>query len=305
MKGPVPATRPCPVCARESHRPYLKKGAQVLVQCTNCEAVYASPLPQEVAQGTYYTAQGGYYLSSNKLQSDFSPVRFQRETRLFQRFCPQGAVLDVGCSTGGFLQHLNACFPGRYQTWGIDVSRPAVAHARGLGLSVQCGGFAEAKLSRSTFDAITFWAVMEHLVAPAVYLRRAAALLSPGGWCFILVPNLRSLAVRLLGKRYRYFMEEHINWFSAATLRRLIALEPSLTARHLTTTHFNPLVIAQDARRARDHVPAEERAALLKRTTAWKQHPLLLPVRLAYRLSERCLAQFNLADNLVLVAQRS
>src|SRR6185436_436274 len=139
--------------------------------------------------------------------------------------------------TGAFLFQLRTRFPDRYQLHGIDVSAPAIDHARTLGLEVQCAEFVKASFGSHRFDAITFWAVMEHLVDPRAYLHRAAELLRPGGWCFVLVPNLRSLAVRLLGARYRYFMEEHINWFDASTLRKFFDLEPALVVRHLTSTH--------------------------------------------------------------------
>lgn len=39
---------------------------------------------------------------------------------------------------------------------------------------------------------------------PKLFLQKAASILKPGGLCFILVPNMNSLAIRLLGAKYRY-----------------------------------------------------------------------------------------------------
>ncbi|HVM50206.1 MAG TPA: hypothetical protein VMU04_19415, partial [Candidatus Acidoferrum sp.] len=63
----------------------------------------------------------------------------------------------------------------------------------------------------------------------------------------------------------------------------------------------NPMVIWQDWRGGGKDVPNVERAALLKRTTGYKQNPLLSPVRAIYRLVERELGAARLADNLALV----
>jgi hypothetical protein len=70
-------------------------------------------------------------------------------------------------------------------------------------------------------------------------------------------------------------------------------------------THFNPLVIWQDWN-SRGAPPSEaERAGLLKKTTALKQRSGLRPVKVLYHASERMLAAFCLADNLLIVLKRS
>jgi hypothetical protein len=71
------------------------------------------------------------------------------------------------------------------------------------------------------------------------------------------------------------------------------------------STHFNPIVIWQDLREKNLEVSNEERARLLKRTTALKQNPILKPVKGLYRFCEAVLGKLNLADNLVVVLRRS
>ena len=264
---------------------------------------FANPVPMEFATGAFYDRLAApFYLSPDKLESDFAPVRFERELRWFRRFCPAGDVLDVGCSTGAFLHQLNLRFPGQYHVTGTDVSGPALEHAASRGIAVVRENFLEHDFGERRFDAVTFWAVLEHLVEPSQFLARAAQLLRPDGHLFALVPNLDSLAIRLLGARYRYVMPDHVNYFDAASLRRLIEREFSLNLLALGSTHFNPVVIWQDLRRSEERVPDAERAQLLKRTTAWKQSPALRPVRWLYRGMESCLGALRLADNLILVA---
>ena len=297
--------RPCPVCGTEGGEPLFEKGRLRIVTCGGCAMLFANPVEAQFVGGQFYNERAApYYLSPDKLDSDYAPVRFQRELKLFRRRCKRGAVLDVGCSTGAFLFQLGQRYPSDYERLGTDVVEPALKHAEIRGVPVLRGSFLEHDFAGRHFDAVTFWAVLEHLNEPRRFVAKAASLLRPGGRCFVLVPNMNSLAVRLLGKRYRYITPEHLNYFTAATLRRMIVREPQLKLVDLRSTHFNPAVIWQDWRRKRDVVPDAERAELLKRTTSWKTNPVLAPVRLAYQVAERVLGRLRLADNLVAILQR-
>jgi hypothetical protein len=126
-------------------------------------------------------------------------------------------------------------------------------------------------------------------------------LLAPGGRVFVVVPNVQSLAVRLLGRRYRYVMAEHVNYFSRETLQRLF--ESSFIPLQITTSHFNPLVIGQDFLRKTSPKPTE-RAQLLNRTNAMKERAAFKPLYACYKLTEQLLAPVGLADNILAVFQK-
>src|SRR5205809_507002 len=106
-------SRKCPVCGCYEAHAHLLQGELRLVRCGHCAMIYANPVPTELASGQYYDQAGTeYYLSPAKLESDYAPVRFERELGLFRAHCPGGAVLDAGCSSGAFLFQLQARFPG-------------------------------------------------------------------------------------------------------------------------------------------------------------------------------------------------
>src|SRR5438876_461256 len=190
-------TRHCPLCGRDDARPYLKKSELRLVYCVQCSMIYANPVPAEFASGSYYDRAADYYLSPPKLESDYAPVRFERELRLFRKHCRAGAVMDVGCSSGAFLFQLRQQFPGCYEILGADVSGPALSYAESRGIPVARGNFIDGLVDNKRFDAITLWAVLEHVDGPKAFLTKAAMLLKPNGLCFVLVPNMKSLAARL------------------------------------------------------------------------------------------------------------
>lgn len=294
-------SRACPICAATESNPALSKNDLRLVRCARCSMIYANPVSAAMATGNFYDQAGHEYLAADKLESDYAPVRFERELRLFRRHCPRGSVLDVGCSSGGFLYQLKKRHPHDYKILGTDVSSAPLNHATKMDVPVARGNFLTRDFAE-LFDAITFWAVMEHLFEPQSFLKKAASLLKPGGLCFILVPNMNSLAVKLLGSKYRYIFAEHLNYFTPQTLRKFV--EPEFAVQKLQSTHFNPLVIWQDFRGGGREVPRSERAQLLKRTNAYKQSPWLFPLKAAYRGAEAILGTWLLADNLVIIGQK-
>ena len=295
--------RVCPLCDADDAAPLWIKGALRLVRCRRCAMVYADPVSQELAAGSFYQGQT-HSLSPDKLASDYAPVRFERELRIFRRHCRGGDVLDVGCSTGAFLFQLKVRWPNVYSVLGTDLASAALDHAESRGVPVLRRPFLDFDIGERAFDAVTFWAVVEHLFKPKEFLCQAGALLKPGGCCFMLVPNLKSLAVRLLGAKYRYVMPDHLNYFTAETFKAFASAQRDLRIIEGGSTHFNPLVILQDYRGGADRVPDAERARLLQRTTAWKQTGWLAPVKALYAGVERALGSVNLADNLFLVLRK-
>src|SRR6185503_15298168 len=115
-------------------------------------------------------------LSPAKLESDYAKVRFERELKLFREFCRRGAVLDIGCGAGGFLFQLKQRWPGEYQILGTDVSGAPLDHAESRGVPVRRGDFFAQDFGGQNFDAITLWAVAEHLAEPQRFLAKAHAL---------------------------------------------------------------------------------------------------------------------------------
>jgi 2-polyprenyl-3-methyl-5-hydroxy-6-metoxy-1,4-benzoquinol methylase len=296
--------RACPVCAAVNSRPWFRKAALQLVRCGRCDMGFLDPLPAELRDDYYDGLGRPYYLSADKLAGDYARVRFERECALLRRFCPRGAILDVGCSTGAFLVQLRERFSTDYQLSGIEISAAALDYARQRGLQVYDDSLLHHDFGAQRFDAVTFWAVLEHLPEPAAFVRRATTLLGEGGCCLALVPNRRSLALRLLGPRYRYVLAQHVNYFSSDNLKRLFA-ETGLNVVASGGSHFNPLVLWQDAwKRADEFVSDAERAALLRQTTRLKEAPWLRPARAPLNGLEKLLASLGLADNIWIVGQK-
>jgi SAM-dependent methyltransferase len=132
------------------------------------------------------------------------------------------AVLDIGCGQGQHLVHFG---PGSV---GLDAIERNVAFVRALGLqAVQANvedGFPDLG---QRFDAALASNLLEHLVAPHLFLLRLHDLLTPDGLVFIYVPTIPPLPLldRLLRRAIGYngyLASEHIYAFTPRVGRFLL-----------------------------------------------------------------------------------
>jgi SAM-dependent methyltransferase len=72
----------------------------------------------------------------------------------------------------------------------------------------------EADLPLASFNAITLWDVLEHVVSPPDFLRLCAGLLKPRGVVIAKVPDLDSWHARLMGNKWPLFLPEHLGYFT-------------------------------------------------------------------------------------------
>src|SRR5207249_10956114 len=98
----------------------------------------------------------------------------------------------------------------------------AVDVARDRGLPVTCGTILDLARTRAQFDVITMWDVIEHLPDPAGALETMRRLLRPGGLLAISTMDVDAPVARLLGRRWPWYMQMHLWYFSRRTLTRMV-----------------------------------------------------------------------------------
>jgi 2-polyprenyl-3-methyl-5-hydroxy-6-metoxy-1,4-benzoquinol methylase len=130
-----------------------------------------------------------------------------------------GALLDVGSGYGFFLAE------AKRQGWtvqGIESSPAEVEHSvRELSVSVLNLDVTEAldSLPGCSFDAVTFWHVLEHLEEPGKAILQARRLIRPGGVIILNSPNLDSAVFKLLGASWTWiYVPGHLQYFRATPL---------------------------------------------------------------------------------------
>ncbi|MCP4157473.1 MAG: class I SAM-dependent methyltransferase [bacterium] len=177
------------------------------------------PDPGELLD-TYKEVEDPLYLEETKARER----TFKHSLKQLHRYTgAPGKLLDVGCYTGAFMEVAKA---GGWEVSGLELSTWAAGIARGL----QLGEVYEVPLDSlpvepASFDVLSFWDVMEHLSEPKAFLRDAAGMLKEGGVLAFSTHMVDSMAVRVMGTRYPFFMDMHIVHFSRATIKRILEAE--------------------------------------------------------------------------------
>ena len=211
----LPKERTCPVCFSDRVRQFcevedleFKDRCWEVWKCAQCQGGWTVPTPTPKELARYYAPA---YLQnveqtlreyrSEKLQGTRSWQRFLEMVALVEGFCPEGAILDVGCANGRFLLALG---PQRWRRVGIDVVGEAVEVINRQVSDVQIlqGDIHRSDLPPASFDVITFWHVLEHLFEPRKVLERTRTLLKPGGLVFVSVPNFETLQAGLFRRHW-------------------------------------------------------------------------------------------------------
>jgi 2-polyprenyl-3-methyl-5-hydroxy-6-metoxy-1,4-benzoquinol methylase len=138
----------------------------------------------------------------------------------YLRAQPPPAVLDIGCATGALLASLRE---KGWRTTGVEISTPQAEYARReRNLQVRTQPLEENRFPQDSFQAVLASHLIEHLNDPASFVREVHRILIPGGRFFITTPNIAGFQARLLGKRWRSAIFDHLYLFSAKTLPALL-----------------------------------------------------------------------------------
>jgi SAM-dependent methyltransferase len=112
-------------------------------------------------------------------------------TRLSDRVPLGGAVLDIGCGTGGFL----ANFGSHWQVYGFEPS--GYAHALSVGKGIEMF-FNLDEIPDGSMDVVVFRGTLQHISEPMHALEQATRILKAGGLLVVLAtPDTDSLVYRI------------------------------------------------------------------------------------------------------------
>ena len=211
--------RPCPACLKfKAGKVLFVKEEFDYLRCSNCGMVYISPSLNETVLYNFYSKEDSYSkVLNNKVQMELDWKKFEYGLDLIEEYIKKRDwLLDIGCGDGLFLE------AARERGWmvrGEEINRGCLKRLEEKAIVVMETPVSEARLH---YDCITLWTVLEHINDPRKLLMEIHRALKPGGVLLILVPNVDSLANRILHEKSTTFSPTHVNLFSHETLTRLL-----------------------------------------------------------------------------------
>lgn len=283
----------CPLCGASEFRTAFEEAPYSIRRCVRCGMAWTSPRLREDALQKLYGAP--YWRSGSPKTLGYHDYRGDQDlyVRTFHRRLDfvladgpgGGRALDVGCAAGFCMQALRE---RGFEVHGVEVSPAIAAHAieRLRFETVHVGTLDTAPFPEAWFDLITMWDVIEHVVDPRALLRRARALLKPGGKLVVETQDIDSVFARALGPRWHHYKHaEHIYHFNRSTLRTLLG-QAGFEVQAMTPRHAGKYVSL--------HFIAER---------AGRIHPLLSRALAPLARFERASVYCNFMDELIALAR--
>ncbi|PIW67594.1 MAG: hypothetical protein COW10_04815, partial [Candidatus Omnitrophica bacterium CG12_big_fil_rev_8_21_14_0_65_42_8] len=213
------------ICGHRHYKEISKFDTTFLYSCNKCGVIFTNKYlikfnPKDIYE-TYY---------KNEMASRFGfgiervirLFRFFRAFKIFTLYPHAKSILDVGSGRGFMLYYLKRYYKYR-RAAGTQISKNAIEFSiNDLGLEIYDKDLLELSMGPS-FDIITIWHVLEHVVEPEKYIEKIFNLLKDNGKLIIEVPNFNSWT-RALTKRYWLSLDlnYHITFFTPESLSLLL-----------------------------------------------------------------------------------
>jgi len=232
----APSTAPaCPVCAASQWRPF-RKGSDIrrpkeqsvlcIDQCQSCGHLMQNPLPSPDELSRAYAVAYAPYRPAWK-EKGLSLWRFlryltdARHTHRLKKFAQGNKLLDVGCGAGDFIY---AAHQAGWQVAAVEYNQTLarMLHSE-LNFDVHPGVLELGLWQPESFDAVTIWSVLEHVLDPAAFMKLAASYLRSGGTMLLQFPTAQGISHGRLFSGYWEILDlpRHINYFNRKSLSTL------------------------------------------------------------------------------------
>ena len=178
-----------------------------VAECNGCGLGFVNPRPRFDEMARFYKAD--YY--DGFVEEDHTD-RYRAEGAYLPPIAPHAVspkLLDIGCGIGDFARYAAGL---GWQVEGVEPFCPVPIDD----FPVHRQSFDSIAGLEEQFDAVTAWAVLEHVHDPMAYFKKAAAVLKRGGTFVFLVTNFDSLSSK------RLFQEDaprHTYFFTRKTIK--------------------------------------------------------------------------------------
>lgn len=231
---PLETLQNCPVCSKSSFSNYLNVEDYTvshkeftIQQCNSCYFLLTNPRPSEEDIGQYY--QSNDYIShhddgKNVMDKVYTSVRnhtIKEKVKLINELSvSKGALLDIGCGTGAFVQAVKT------DGWNVAGTEPdqgarTIANEKAAGRIYS--DIYNPSFDSQQFDIITLWHVLEHVHKLNETISWLSLHLKENGKIIIAVPNPQSYDALKYGRFWAaYDVPRHLYHFTKASMQKLL-----------------------------------------------------------------------------------
>ena len=222
----------CQICGHSEFTVYLELRDWFLTQeyfvicrCNHCDFHFTNPRPFGVDLNRYYQSEDYISHTTQKLSilnRMYLIARYIAVRSKFKRIVKLAkgkSILDIGCGTGELLNHFKN---NGWQTMGIEPNEKARNFATSkYNLDI----YEESEIKNImpySYDVITMWHVLEHVVDLNKRIEDIKRILKKGGTLFVALPNHRALDAKIYEKHWAaYDVTRHLYHFSRSTTKKL------------------------------------------------------------------------------------
>ena len=219
-----------------------------LVRCDECGLVRINPIPEQQEVNKLYAGipitekymdnevYSSPLLTSLKKSFLIKPL-INKFYKSFSKDRPD--LLDIGCSTGWIT---NISRETGFEVTGLEANENVANYGRKkYGIKI-IEGFVEDLDTDKSFDAVTMFHVLEHIIDPQMLLDKVHTLLKEKGRLLVVVPNGESLGVKLFKETYNWNVPHHISFFTPDSISQMFK---SSGFRIIELTHLvsSPLLL--------------------------------------------------------------
>lgn len=212
----------CIVCKNKKiFLKYIINGFHIL-KCRRCSLLFVGErLSQEDLKICYekITDEHAYIDSGNNIEN--LKFYYCKIADLISEKISIGRVLDVGCSSGWFLD----CMKG-WERYGIELDYRYAEKARmKYGNNIHIGTLDDYKCAEGYFDVITLQDVLDHMPDPLQALVKCNALLKSDGLLVVKVHDISCFFARLMGSKfYGLIPPVHLVFFNRTNLAEALSI---------------------------------------------------------------------------------
>ena len=221
----------CPACGKDDAQPAFAKYGFAFTRCRACRTLYMCPRPTPDVMERYYGNSENYKFWAEHI---FPASEVNRREKIHRPMldylvavCKRHGVarrklVEVGPGFGTFIA-LAQNTRSFNKVVAIERNPEMAAACRKRGVQVIERAVEDVRPEEvGAADVLVSFEVIEHLYAPAEFLRDAARLLRPGGLLLLSCPNGEGFDTALLGAQSVQVDSEHVNLFNPDSLAGLV-----------------------------------------------------------------------------------